>query len=159
MFAGSFLIVLSLIIASFANNVQGLLATQGVVYAIGGILIYFPSIQYIEEWFVAKRGLAYGVMWAGTGKFPQFHLHQNADDFHSTEGSAGVVVPFILQWLLNSYGFRTALRAWAIVLVSESIQWRLVSSADKNQGNRAYTMPPLRQRPPSSNYGKRSTSY
>ena len=43
-------------------------------------------------------------MWAGTG-------------------SAGVVVPFLLQWLLDSYGFRTALRVWALVIVSNAQRW------------------------------------
>ena len=43
MFVGSFLIVLSLVVASFANNVQGLLATQGVsctdmVFGLAGIV-------------------------------------------------------------------------------------------------------------------------
>ena len=98
MVAGSIIMVTSLIAASFCNSVSGLLATQGVMYAVGGSIIYFPSIQYIEEWFVVKRGMAYGVMWAGTG-------------------SAGIVVPFLLQWLLDSYGFRVALRAWAVMLV------------------------------------------
>lgn len=31
-------------------------------------------------------------------------------------GLGGVVVPLLLQWLLNTYGFRTALRVWTIVL-------------------------------------------
>jgi hypothetical protein len=102
MLAGSIIMVTALITASFCNSVSGLLVTQGVLYAVGGLIIYFPSIQYIEEWFVVRRGMAYGVMWAGTG-------------------SAGIVVPFLLQWLLDSYGFRVALRTWAVILVSMSI--------------------------------------
>jgi hypothetical protein len=92
------LIVVSMLAASFANTVGGLLATQGVLYAIGGLILYFPTMVFVDEWFVARKGLAYGVMWAGSG-------------------SAGVVVPFLLQWLLDTYGFRTALRVWAVVLV------------------------------------------
>lgn len=91
--------VLALIAASFCNSVATLIATEGVLYALGGVVAYFPSMQYIDEWFVTKKGFAYGIMWAGTG-------------------SAGVVVPFLLQWLLDAYGFRTALRVWAVVLVS-----------------------------------------
>lgn len=97
-FVGSMLLVISLIAASFCNSVDGLLMTQAIMYALGGMLVYFPSISYIEEWFVAKRGMAFGVMWAGTG-------------------SASIGLSFILQWLLGSYGFRTTLRVWAIVLV------------------------------------------
>ena len=98
---GAVVMVISLIAASFCNSVNGLLATQGVVYALGGLVIYFPSINYIDEWFVRKKGFAYGVMWAGTG-------------------SAGIVVPFLLQWLLDTYGFRITMRAWAVILVSLS---------------------------------------
>ncbi|KAI7648613.1 hypothetical protein KC318_g17839, partial [Hortaea werneckii] len=97
MWTGAALIVLSLIGASFCNTVAGLLATEGVLYAIGGVITYFPAIQYIDEWFIMKKGLAYGVVWAGTG-------------------SAGIVVPFFSQWLLDSFGFRTTLRVWAIIL-------------------------------------------
>lgn len=93
------MIVLSMVAASFCNTVGGLLATQGVLYAIGGLTLYFPAMIFVDEWFIARKGLAYGVMWAGSG-------------------SAGVVVPFLLQWLLDNYGFRTALRVWAVVLVS-----------------------------------------
>lgn len=31
-------------------------------------------------------------------------------------GLGGVLIPILLQWLLNNYGFRTTLRVWAIVL-------------------------------------------
>lgn len=36
-------------------------------------------------------------MWAGTG-------------------TSGIVVPFLLEWLLNDYGYQTALRVWALIL-------------------------------------------
>jgi predicted MFS family arabinose efflux permease len=54
-------------------------------------------MSLIAEWFVQRRGLAFGIMWAGTG-------------------ISGTVLPFLLQWLLDSYGYRTTLRVWAIAL-------------------------------------------
>lgn len=90
---------ISLIAASFANSVSGLLATQGVLYALGSIALYMPANVFLDEWFVARKSLAFGIMWAGTG-------------------CAGLVVPFVMEWLLSAYGFRTALRAWAVVMVS-----------------------------------------
>jgi MFS family permease len=94
---GLAVMVSSLVAASFCNSVNGLIGTQGVMYALGGLAAYFPAMSLVSEWFVRRRGLAFGIMWAGTG-------------------IAGTVVPFLLQWLLDSYGFRTALRVWAIVL-------------------------------------------
>ena len=91
-------IVVALVASSFASRVWHLIATQGVLYAIGGSLLYFPTIVYVDEWFVKRKGIAYGFVWAGTGL-------------------SGVCVPFIMNWGLNRYSFSTMLRAWAIALV------------------------------------------
>jgi hypothetical protein len=101
---GISVVVLSLIGASFCNSVSGLIVTEGIFYAIGGVLAYLPLLKLVDEWFIVRKGMAYGVMWAGTG-------------------FAGVIVPFLLEWLLDSYGFRTALRVWAIIIVWHSIVW------------------------------------
>lgn len=95
---GLAVMVAGLIAASFCNDVGGLIGTQGVMYAIGGLVAYFPAMSMISEWFVQRRGLAFGIMWAGTG-------------------IAGTVLPFLLQWLLNSHGYRTTLRVYAITLL------------------------------------------
>jgi hypothetical protein len=59
-----------------------LVALQGVLYAIGGALLYAPCISYMSEWFVARRGFANGLLFAGElwpprfrGKYTSF-LHQ-----------------------------------------------------------------------------------
>lgn len=96
--AGFVIVLCSLVGASFANTISQLLATQGVLYAVGGSLHYFPAFLYLDDWFVKRRGTAYGVFIAGAG-------------------AAGVVIPFVMEWLLNTWGFRTALRVWAVVSV------------------------------------------
>lgn len=90
--------VLSLVAASFATTIGVLIATQGVLYSIGFTLMYFPIISMLNEWFVARRGLAYGIITAATGL-------------------SGIALPFILATLLDSYGFQTTLRAFAVALV------------------------------------------
>ena len=95
--SGLVLMVAGLVAASFCNSVPALIATQGVMYALGGLVLYFPAMQLIGEWFVQRRGLAFGLVWAGTGV-------------------SGIVVPFLLQWLLDTYGFRTTLRVWSVIL-------------------------------------------
>jgi MFS family permease len=67
MLVGLAIMVAALLGASFASSIPGLLATQGVMYALGCTLLYMPSNLYIGEWFVRRRGLAFGVVWAGTG--------------------------------------------------------------------------------------------
>ncbi|KAF4338333.1 MFS monocarboxylate transporter [Fusarium beomiforme] len=91
-------LVLVLIASSFSQNVIHLILTQGVLYALAASLAYCPCMAWLEEWFVQRRGLAFGIMWSGTG-------------------TGGVVIPFILESLLQRYGFRTTLRIWAVGLM------------------------------------------
>lgn len=92
-----FAIMLSgLVGASFARNIAQLVATQGVLYGIGGSLLYFPIYLYIDEWFDKRRGLAYGGLIAG-------------------DGAGGVVIPLLMEWMLKRWGFRTAMRIWVVV--------------------------------------------
>ncbi|RDL35425.1 uncharacterized protein BP5553_07356 [Venustampulla echinocandica] len=96
--AGVPIMAISLIAASFANEIRYLILTQGVMYAVGGAAVYCPALIFLDEWFIRRKGFAYGVMWAGTGV-------------------AGLVIPFLMNFLLEQYGFRTTLRIWAVTLV------------------------------------------
>ncbi|KAL9594616.1 MAG: hypothetical protein Q9179_005309 [Wetmoreana sp. 5 TL-2023] len=95
--AGLAITVMSMIAASFATEVSHLILTQGVLYACGGLLLYSPTIIFLDEWFVQRKGLAFGIMWAGTGV-------------------SGVVLPFIMSGLLGRFDFRITLRAYGIAL-------------------------------------------
>ena len=94
--AGFLILQASLIGASFGRTVPQLLATQGFLYAIGGSLYYFPTYIYMDEWFVRRRGLAWGFFIAG-------------------EGLVGIIIPFALEFVLHKWGFRTTLRVWSVV--------------------------------------------
>ena len=93
---GLFFMILGIVCASFANTIWQLILTQGVLYGAGGSMLYLPAIVYLDEWFIRRKGLAFGIMWAGTG-------------------TSGMVVPLLMTWLLGDYGLRTALRIWAII--------------------------------------------
>ncbi|KAK7962591.1 uncharacterized protein PG986_003416 [Apiospora aurea] len=55
----------SLVVSAYATTVGQLVATQGVLYATGCGLLFSPTSLYLDEWFVERKGMAYGVMWAG----------------------------------------------------------------------------------------------
>ncbi|TEA22331.1 MFS transporter asaE [Colletotrichum sidae] len=93
--AGWAVCVASLVGASFSDSVPGLIATQGALYGFGFLVLYFPVLRMINEWFVRRRGFAYGVLYAGGGV-------------------SGVGLPFLLELLLSRYGYRTTLRAVAV---------------------------------------------
>ena len=90
-------LTVALIAASFATHTIHLVFTQGVLYGTGAAFLYNPFIFYLDEWFVERKGLAYGVFWAGTGIWSS-------------------VMPFIMEWALNTFGFRATLRGWAAVV-------------------------------------------
>lgn len=96
---GLVIVCLALGLGSFSNNVTHLILTQGIIYAIGGSIAWTPILFYIEEWWVRRRGLAFGVTMAGLGM-------------------SGAILPVVLEWLLHSYGFRTTLRVCALTFVA-----------------------------------------
>lgn len=99
--AGLVVMCVSLALSSLSATVPHLIATQGVLYALGGSVAYCPCILYIDEWFARRKGLAYGIMWSATG-------------------FGGVLIPLLLEHLLNTHGFRTTLRIWAGLLFAMS---------------------------------------
>ncbi|KAM3540998.1 hypothetical protein ARSEF1564_006093 [Beauveria bassiana] len=89
-------------LSSLSQTTTQLMATQGVLYALGGSVTYCPCILYMDEWFVRRKGLAYGIMWSGTGL-------------------GGIATPLLLEFLLGRYGFRVALRVWAAALFAGTL--------------------------------------
>ncbi|KAI9371433.1 MFS general substrate transporter [Aspergillus egyptiacus] len=94
---GVFVMCLALALSSLSTSVTHLIITQGIFYALGGSIAYSPCILLMEDWFDKRKGLAFGVMWAGTGL-------------------GGVILPIVMEQLLSRYGFQTTLRAFAIAL-------------------------------------------
>ena len=94
---GLLIMCFALAMSSFSKTVTHLIVTQGIFYAIGGGIAYMPCILYMDEWFIRRKGLAYGIMWSGTGL-------------------AGVVLPLLLEHFLNEYGYKTTLRIWSCTL-------------------------------------------
>ncbi|KAG8951135.1 hypothetical protein FRC04_006794 [Tulasnella sp. 424] len=90
------LCVLGLVGAGFATRPVHLVVTQGIIYSIGGNLLYFPVLTYLMEWFSVKRGLANGILFTGTGL-------------------GGIVVPFTTEVLLRRYGHKITFFALAAI--------------------------------------------
>ncbi|KAL9612297.1 MAG: hypothetical protein Q9167_003121 [Letrouitia subvulpina] len=84
--------------ASFAQGTTTLIATQGFTYGVGVLIMYYPIIHMLNEWFVLRRGLALGIFSAATG-------------------ISGLGMPFALEALLIRYGWRITLRITAIFLI------------------------------------------
>jgi len=96
-YAGLALCVLACIGASFAKTIPQLIVTKGIMLGCGVTLAYMPTIGFINEWFVQRRGLASGIMFGGAG-------------------TSGLVLPIIFEKSLTRLGYQTTLRIWAITM-------------------------------------------
>jgi len=59
---GWFVCILALVGSSFATEVWHLMITQGFLYGFGFLTIYYPLLNMLNEWFIQRRGLAYGIL-------------------------------------------------------------------------------------------------
>ncbi|KLO15824.1 MFS general substrate transporter [Schizopora paradoxa] len=116
MWIGVFLCWLGLFLASFATKISHLLLFQGIAFGIGGCksihvrfvryatlkyssaLLYAPVMSFLMEWFVRRRGLASGIINAGTAV-------------------GGLTLPPILPKLIENIGRAKALRYLSCVFV------------------------------------------
>lgn len=57
------IVAVAVIAASFASKVWHLILTQGVMYGIGGAIVYYPTLLFLDEWFIRRKGFAFGIMW------------------------------------------------------------------------------------------------
>ncbi|KAJ7160123.1 MFS general substrate transporter [Mycena filopes] len=88
----------SLLGASYATQILHLVLLQGVVYGMGGSLLFLSCISNMSEWFVKRRGTANGILFAGTA-------------------TGGIVLPLVLPQLISKYGSSKTLRILAIAIL------------------------------------------
>ncbi|XPS71868.1 hypothetical protein M3J09_004043 [Ascochyta lentis] len=91
------LCIVALVAGSFADGLGTLILTQGVLYGVGFVIFYYPVLSMVDEYWVRRRGMAYGLLC-------------------SASGVSGAVTPLSLQALLKRYGHRTTLRGVAVFL-------------------------------------------
>ncbi|KZV73164.1 MFS general substrate transporter, partial [Peniophora sp. CONT] len=91
MWLGTLICWASLFGASYATTVTQLLLLQGILYSIGGSLLWPASMTYMPEWFVMRRGLANGVLDAGAS-------------------AGGIILPLILPSIIRTHGIALSLR-------------------------------------------------
>ncbi|KAH7490897.1 hypothetical protein BFJ63_vAg13751 [Fusarium oxysporum f. sp. narcissi] len=92
------LCILGLLTASFATSVSGLIATQGFLYGFGFVTFTYPIVAMLNDWWVARKGMAFGLISASSG-------------------ATGAAMPFIIEALLKKHGYQTTLRACAIAMI------------------------------------------
>jgi MFS family permease len=92
--AGLVIAVGGLIGSAFATQPWHLVLTFGILYPCSAAT-YMPCATNIFEWFQERRGLATGIMYAGTG-------------------TGGALYPIITTALLNRFGYKATMIALAL---------------------------------------------
>ncbi|KAI5477335.1 hypothetical protein MNV49_006477 [Pseudohyphozyma bogoriensis] len=80
--------------SAFVTKPWHLVVTLGLLYPCGAAF-YLPAVTLLFEWFAARRGLASGIMFAGTG-------------------AGGSIFPFVIQGLLNKFGYKATMLSVAV---------------------------------------------
>ncbi|KAM0806727.1 putative Major facilitator superfamily (MFS) profile domain-containing protein [Seiridium cardinale] len=101
-FLGLITASLSMVISSFCSSIPPLIATQGVIFGFASCVACASCTLYIDGWFDRRKALAYGIVW-------------------SAGGVGGVILPLSLERLLSHFGFQTAMRIWACILLASSV--------------------------------------
>jgi predicted MFS family arabinose efflux permease len=104
---GALIACAGFVLSSLSKHVWHLVATQGVVAALGCALVYSPMTLSLGEWFstnnrICNRAVAYGICL-------------------STKNIVGSVCPFIFRGLLDRYGWRTTMIIWAAITVGANM--------------------------------------
>ncbi|BGP51061.1 hypothetical protein JCM10450v2_006987 [Rhodotorula kratochvilovae] len=88
----------AMLLSSWATKVWQLIVLQGVICGSANAVLFAPVWLYLSEWWVARRGLAFGIVLSGIG-------------------FGGFAFPFLLNALLETGGFPWLCRAWALIMV------------------------------------------
>ncbi|KAH7308635.1 major facilitator superfamily domain-containing protein [Stachybotrys elegans] len=107
---GGVIFGLSLVLASFGTRLWHFVLTQGLLLGVGTCMPYMAAATVAPTWFTSRRGLAMGIILAGTG-------------------IGGLVWAPVLKALISGFGYRNSLRisgavsSILIAMCSTSITW------------------------------------
>lgn len=104
---GTVLACASFVLSAYSTHVWHLIATQGVLAALGCALAFSPLTLSLGEWYntenrICNRAVAYGICL-------------------STKNIVGSACPFIFRGLLDNYGFRITMIVWAAITFGSAL--------------------------------------
>ncbi|XP_059619739.1 monocarboxylate transporter 10 isoform X2 [Phlebotomus argentipes] len=116
---GGILTSSGLLFSSFVtHNINALYLTYGIMYGFGAALTYTPSLSILGHYFRRYLGKVNGFVTAGSSVFT-------------------AIMPFLINWLITSYGLSTALRVEAgissLIIICALLYAPLVSKQPQQQ--------------------------
>ncbi|GAA5912354.1 hypothetical protein JCM6882_002569 [Rhodosporidiobolus microsporus] len=80
--------------SAWATTPFQVIILQGVLGGTTGAILYAPVLAFLNDWFHEKRGLASGLVFAGTS-------------------IGGFVLPYMIEYLLQHHGWKALCQTWA----------------------------------------------
>lgn len=99
MAVGSILLSLGMVLASFCKETWEFAMTQGIMFGLGGSLVYLPPVVYCPQYFDKHRGIAMGILFSGTG-------------------FGSLVFAFLTRALTSGVGWKWALRILGFIALA-----------------------------------------
>ena len=84
-----------ILLSAFATKAWHLIPTAGIMQPVGSAMLYVPLTALLFQWFSKKRGLANGILYAGTG-------------------TGGAVLPPVMRVLLARFSYKASVIALAV---------------------------------------------
>ncbi|OAA61591.1 Major facilitator superfamily domain, general substrate transporter [Akanthomyces lecanii RCEF 1005] len=113
---------MALVSSSFCTSVSQLIITQGIMFGLGGCIAYCPCTLYIDEWFIKRKGMAYGIVW-------------------SAAGFGGTVLPLMIEAMLAKLDFKMTTQACAGVLFATAAPLSFLVKPRLPVASNPYTRP------------------
>lgn len=99
MAVGGLILSMGLICASWCTQIWQFALTQGIMFGVGASATYIPPIVFAPQYFDKHRGIAMGLVFAGTG-------------------FGSLVFAFLTRYLINHVGWQWALRTLGLILLA-----------------------------------------
>lgn len=61
------LCIIALGTGSLTSQLGGLIATQGLMYGLGFVILYWPIMNMVNEWWIVRKGFAFGLISSAAG--------------------------------------------------------------------------------------------
>jgi len=94
---GWLICIVALVAGAFCKSLVSLVVTQGLCYGIGIFILDVPTLLVLNTWFLKRRGLAYGTLFAMTDIL-------------------GFILSYIANALLSRHGLKITLLVFAAII-------------------------------------------
>ncbi len=126
--SGWLICILSLVGSSFWTPLWHLILTQGVLFSIGFLILYYPLLSMLNELWIERRGFC---LWNTVSKTTTF-VSSSLTPFPYRFGCGGIfglLLPILLEKSLNRFGSQCTLQGFALLIVRGADFATLISFA------------------------------